>query len=430
MPRHSSVPVYSSVELVNIEPSEHSPLVSKCIIKVCYVGDEPNRNGSIITKETATKMASSLRGAIIAGYYNSEKKDFEGHNQSIEIGGGEFKIKDLTRPYGFVDIHADVWFQKFIDDGEIEHEYLCTTGWLWTKTYEECQRVIDKGNNQSMELASDYIEGSWTRNGKDQPEFFIINEAVVEKLTILGEEVEPCFEGSSIGTDFSLGADFKEQVFSMLAEIKEILTEGGEKSMEQTTPETVVEQVEKVTSDEELFKKKDEEEEKETEQQEQEDSSEEEEKKDDENAKAEEDDEEEKKKKNSKHELQEQYDELNQRFAALEQEKLALEEELKQLREFKQGVERVKKQEMIDSFFMLSNEDKADVQTNIDTYSLDDIEAKLSVICVRNKVNLNPINEKEEETPKVFNLESERTEEPEVPDWIKALNAVVAENNF
>jgi len=101
------------------------------------------------------------------------------------------------------------------------------------------------------------------------------------------------------------------------------------------------------------------------------------------------------------------------------------------LREFKKQAERVQKQEMIDSFFMLSDEDKADVVKNIDNYSLDDIEAKLSVICVRNKVNFNLIEEKdEEETPTVYNLENENNIEPEIPDWIKALNAVVAENNF
>ena len=44
---------------------------------------------------------------------------------------------------------------------------------------------------------------------------------------------------------------------------------------------------------------------------------------------------------------------------------------------------------MIASFYMLSDEDKKDVVANIDTYSLDDIEAKLSIICVRNKVSFN-----------------------------------------
>ena len=72
--RHISEPV-SSVELIDIAPSEHSPLISKCTIKVCYVSDAPNRNRSIITKDKAREMAPSLRGAIIAGLFNKEKDD-------------------------------------------------------------------------------------------------------------------------------------------------------------------------------------------------------------------------------------------------------------------------------------------------------------------------------------------------------------------
>ena len=38
-----------------------------------------------------------------------------------------------------------------------------------------------------------------------------------------------------------------------------------------------------------------------------------------------------------------------------------------------------------ETFYMLSDEDKKEVIENIDSYSLDDIEAKLSILCVRNK---------------------------------------------
>lgn len=48
---HDSVLVKHSIELINITPL--NPLISKCQIKVCYVGDEPNRNKSIITREVA-----------------------------------------------------------------------------------------------------------------------------------------------------------------------------------------------------------------------------------------------------------------------------------------------------------------------------------------------------------------------------------------
>ena len=50
--KHKSVRLTSSpVEFIEVKPV--NPLISKCQIKVCYVGDEPNRNKSIITREVA-----------------------------------------------------------------------------------------------------------------------------------------------------------------------------------------------------------------------------------------------------------------------------------------------------------------------------------------------------------------------------------------
>ena len=66
------------VEFIELTPI--NPLISKCQIKVCYVDDEPNRNRSVITKEVARKMANSLPGSPIVGYYNENKQDFEEHN--------------------------------------------------------------------------------------------------------------------------------------------------------------------------------------------------------------------------------------------------------------------------------------------------------------------------------------------------------------
>ena len=57
----------------------------------------------------------------------------------------------------------------------------------------------------------------------------------------------------------------------------------------------------------------------------------------------------------------------------------ALEEEVTSLRAFKLESERKDKLAMIDSFYMLSDEEKADVIENVDKYSLDDIEANVTV---------------------------------------------------
>ena len=85
----------------------------------------------------------------------------------------------------------------------------------------------------------------------------------------------------------------------------------------------------------------------------------------------------------------------------------------------KAEVERKNKQEMIDSFYMLSDEDKKDVLENIDTYSLDDIEAKLSIICVRNKVSFNLDNEVDPPAgPTTFNLDDPADDT--TPAWVKA----------
>ena len=228
---HKSVKLTTPCEFINVEPL--NPLISKCQIKVCYVGEQPNRNKSVITKEVATKMANSLPGSPIVGYFNDNKKDFEEHNRTIEISNGKFEMKDTTKPYGFVPTDAKVWFQQYQDDDAVIREYLCTEGYLWTGQYPECQRIIDKGNNQSMELDTERIDAYWTKDENEKPQFFIINEAIVSKLCILGEDCEPCFEGASVTKPeteikFSLGDDFKEQLFSMMQEIKDLLVDNKE----------------------------------------------------------------------------------------------------------------------------------------------------------------------------------------------------------
>ena len=91
---HVSVPIDHTVEFINV--TEVSPLISKCQIKVCYIGE--NRNKTFISKEVAAEMGKTLPGCPIVGYYNKDNQDFEEHNREIEIKGGKFAIVDTTRP--------------------------------------------------------------------------------------------------------------------------------------------------------------------------------------------------------------------------------------------------------------------------------------------------------------------------------------------
>jgi hypothetical protein len=84
-----------------------------------------------------------------------------------------------------------------------------------------------------MELDEKSIEGHWTKSPNSNVELFIINDAIFSKLCILGDDVEPCFEGSSVtapASTFSLDKDFKNTLFSMMKDLKYVL-EGG-KSVE------------------------------------------------------------------------------------------------------------------------------------------------------------------------------------------------------
>ena len=99
----------------------------------------------------------------------------------------------------------------------------------------------------------------------------------------------------------------------------------------------------------------------------------------------------------------------------------ATQSEFEALKQFKFNVEKAQKEDMIKKeFYMLSDEDKKDVIEHIDEYSLDEIEAKLSIICVRNKVSFNLEEDKSTETLN-FNLNEAANTVDDAPAWIKAV---------
>lgn len=418
---HISIPIANTLEFINA--TEISPLISKCQVKVCYVGQNPNRNGTVITKKVATEMGRKLPGSPVVGYFNQATNDFEGHNKEISLrGGGNIEVLDTTKPYGFVPTDAKVWFQKFDDEG-VEREYLVTECYIWTSAYPESQRLFEHGNNQSMELNKETQKGFWAKDNNSGSRFFIYNEALIEKLCILGESVEPCFEGAQFKTEFSLEnmEELRTTMFSMLTELQKTLNKGGShETMDENkktlgNPEDPNFEAKKQPEDENKKNPKGN------------PAPEDNKPKDGDNKPADNNKEEPKKKYNLDEvteytELLGKYETLQGEFETLKQEKSDLETEVTSLREFKLTADRKEKQSMIDGFYMLSDDDKKDVVEHIDTYSLDDIEAKLSIICVRNKVNfnLNNNNERDDNQPKgLFNLENPTDDN--VPEWIKAV---------
>lgn len=421
MVRHESRPVETidNVQFVEMNDSDFSPLVSKCTIKLVYVGQ--NRNGSYMSKDTLIKMAPTVRACPIVGCYRDEIEDFGDHGHVVTIEDGEIKFACKTRPYGFVAPDARVWFQNFIDvdefGNEIEHEYMMTTGYLWAGQFPESQQVIDEGKGQSVELDEDTLDGHWANDAKSGMDFFIINDAIFSKLCILGDDVEPCFEGASItgGVDsnYTESTEFAHTLYIMIKQLQETIgTKEGGKNMPEKPEE--LEETE-VTTDFVATSGKTEEEEsqeetKDSEAKKEEETPSEEAKPATENTVK--DDEEQEEQQVAEEKKEEEQTEAKKRECsldesdsdaatsatfALEQENAALKAELESLREFKLQIENEKKDALIAKYHMLSDEDKADIIAHKEEYTLEQIDEKLALIYVRKNVDFSTVDGHQEE---------------------------------
>lgn len=435
---NKSISTIKAPEFINLQPLDVNPLMSSCEIKVLYIGQ--NRNCSYISKEVAADMAKSLRGSPIVGYFKEEGDDFRDHGEQIVIDDAGVHFNCLTVPYGFVSPNAEVWFQEFEDTDDfgniVTREYLMTTGYLWTGQFPEIKKAIEEGRPQSMELDENSLSGKWSTDNKTGIDFFIINDATFSKLCILGEDVEPCFEGASIQTTFSkeLDNNFKHTLFSMMKDLQEVIGKGGNQMENLDTTvdkndsivnENIQENIESAeTSTEEIPAE------------------------DNaaiENSNGAEDtvdttesvaveqsedsttDTTEAPTETTYTEAQVQAirDEAADKYSKLSADYEVLSQEIKELRDFKLSIDNQKKDELINSFYMLSDTDKADVIENKSKYSYDEIEAKLAVICVRNKVNFNEQTSSDVKQP-TMTFSCEETDN--VPAWLKAVQRTQAKN--
>lgn len=443
--RNRSVATIDAPEFINLAEDALNPGISKCEIKVFYLGK--NRNGSYIDKNTAIQMANSLPCTPIVAAFHEDTGDFGDHGSVIHIENGKIEFSVNTIPYGFVAPDAEVWFQKFTDTdefgNEVEREYMMTTGYLWTGQYPELDKVIQEGQGQSMELGED-MDGHWATDSATGVEFFIINDAVFTKLCILGDDVEPCFEGASVeapqvSKEFT-AKNFSRTLFSMMNELKNALENKGGSDMpneeiqtetEEVTefvevekteaevveaePETEFAEAEEVTEVEseegndtaEEFVKKDEEEDSKSDEADSSDASD------------ESDDDDEEKKPAAKHELESELADLQTRYDELAS-------EVEELRAFKLARENADKDALIAKYHMLSDEDKAEVVANKEKYSLDEIEGKLALIYVQKNVDFETVDGQVEEEPEAapittFSLEDTTETADEADAFLQAL---------
>ena len=166
---------------------ELNPVLSKARCRIFYKYE--NRNGTYITDEFAQKLISSLPYTPVKGIYDNFDEDYTDHGLK----------RDLGRIYGIVPENPNFSWEKHLDEDEIEREYACCDVYIFTALYEEASQIV--GKSQSMELYQPSIKGDWAIiNGK---KLFKFEDGCFLGLQILGDDVEPCFEGAAFFTFYN-----------------------------------------------------------------------------------------------------------------------------------------------------------------------------------------------------------------------------------
>lgn len=172
-----NVSVYGNLE-------KYTDTISKARCRIFYKYE--NRNGTYITDEFAEKLKATLPYTPIKGIYEFSEGDYTDHGKANSEG----------RIYGIVPENPNAKWEMHIDSDGVNREYLCTDVLIFTALYEEASDII--GKSQSMEIYEPSMKGSWEFiNGY---RYFVFTEGSFLGLQVLGDEVEPCFEGAAFYT--------------------------------------------------------------------------------------------------------------------------------------------------------------------------------------------------------------------------------------
>ena len=164
------------------ELNKYNEVLSKARCKIFYKYE--NRNGTYITDEFADKLLSSLSYVPVKGIYENE--DYTDHGAR----------RDQGRIYGIVPENPNVAWESFVDDDGVTRTYACADVLIFTALYEEANEII--GKSQSMELYPPSLK--YHEAIVHNKRFIVFDEGCFLGLQVLGDKVEPCFEGASFYT--------------------------------------------------------------------------------------------------------------------------------------------------------------------------------------------------------------------------------------
>lgn len=211
--------VFSS-KFTNVKPINDE--FSEATAYVCAAGK--NRNFSHISKENIENAIPTLWNIPVVAHV------FEDENGKMQIGGhdyviakdsdGNYMYKSLCVPYGVVPERPDSYEWEDVEepDGRGVFSYLKVPVIIWTGRYPELtEAFVGEGKmaSQSMEITVNEYQ-----TFADDPNYTDITNFTFSALTLLGQDVEPCFpEAKVVDGEFSLDESFNEMFATMKDEL-------------------------------------------------------------------------------------------------------------------------------------------------------------------------------------------------------------------
>ena len=192
-----------------LTPFEKNPLLSQARLRIFY--KYANRNRTYIDDDFAEKLLNTLPYTPVSGIWDEDEEDFTDHGSSREQG----------RIYGLVPQDPHRTWEDHLDPDGVIRTYACCDVVLFTARYPDAKDIV--GKKHSMELYTPSIKGKWIDyEGK---KYYQYTEASFIGLQVLGNKVEPCFEGSAFYT-------YSKSLMEMIEELDKYSYNGGKNQMD------------------------------------------------------------------------------------------------------------------------------------------------------------------------------------------------------
>ena len=169
-----------------------------------------NRNGFNIPKDVLESAVKETIGLTpIIGLFNPDIDDFKDHGEQITMDKQGNIFYDEPRAIGVIPENVEYYYD--------DKDYLCVKGFLWTDKFPQAKKAIGKG--QSMELNPEMTEFGARKNG-----FTTINKTGFLALTVLGDNIEPCFEDAKVESgEEALAFSFKDSEAEINNQVQQLL---------------------------------------------------------------------------------------------------------------------------------------------------------------------------------------------------------------